>query len=80
MFAHVSQHLDFETRQPCFSCQRAHIIYIKHDWMSQSYLMHYCVPRLSQTPFVYIIRLHQTGMPLSSGRLRRWHRPILVVF
>ena len=56
MFADVSQYLDFGARQPSFSCQRAHIIDIKYDWMFQSYLIHYCVPVLSQTPFVYIRR------------------------
>ena len=34
---------------------------IKHDWMFQSYVIQYCVLRLSQTLFVYIRRgcLHQ---------------------
>ena len=56
MFAHVSLYLDFEAGQPSLSCQRAHIRDIKHDWMFQSYLIHYYVPGLSQTPFVYIRR------------------------
>ena len=42
-----------------------------------------CHPLLCSTPLSNTLRLHQTRMPPSSGRLRRlrrWRHPILVVF